>query len=256
MTLGTVSRALEVLRLVGSADRPLRVTELAAAVGVHKSAVSRLCRVLREHGFLENDADTSGYVLGFRILELAGKVQERLKVRNAAIPIMTELTARTGEASFLNVLRGHACVCVEKVESPHPVRVTYEVGRHAPLTAGAPAKLLLAYAGEVLIEKVLAQGLPRYTPHTVTDPELFRKQLRQIREQGWAFSVAELTPDVAALAAPVWDGAGVVCAALCVSGPAYRFTPEVLPRWREEVVDAARRVSKALTARGGEGSSH
>ncbi|MEW6546565.1 MAG: IclR family transcriptional regulator [Bacillota bacterium] len=244
--VGSVTRVLELLQLVGSADRPRGVTELARGLGVHKSVVSRLCQALKQRGFLEVDPDTGKYVLGLKILELAGRVRESITVRNVALPVMTDLTARTGEASFLNVLRENACVCVEKVESPQVVRVTYEVGRHAPLTAGAPAKLLLAYAGDAFVERVLREGLPRFTPHTVTDPEVFKKQLEGIKEQGWAFSVGELTPDVAALAAPVWDRPGRVCAALCIAGPAYRFTPEVLPGWRSEVVAAARRVSDVL----------
>lgn len=249
----SVTRVLDLLQLFAGSDRPWGVTELARALGVHKSVVSRLCQVLRERGFLEVDRDTGKYVLGLRILELAGRVQKSIAVRNAALPVMMQLTARTGEASFLNVLREDACVCVEKVESPQAVRVTYEVGRHAPLTAGAPAKLLLAYAGDSFVDRVLRQGLPRFTPNTVTDVGVFKKQLEEIRKQGWAFSVGELTPDVAALAAPVWDRSGSVAAALGIAGPAYRFTPEVLPRWRDEVLSAAEEVSEAL--RGGAGGA-
>ncbi|MGQ9516546.1 MAG: IclR family transcriptional regulator domain-containing protein, partial [Anaerolineae bacterium] len=56
----------------------------------------------------------------------------------------------------------------------------------------------------------------------------------------------ELEVGLNSAAAPVWDQTGRVCAAVSLSGPAYRVTPAQLPAIGEELRDAGMQISRRL----------
>ena len=120
------------------------------------------------------------------------------------------------------------------------------MGRITPWHAGAAGKLHLAFLPKEKIQKILSQGLPRYTERTITDPALLLQELEQIRKQGYAFTIGELDPGVAAITAPIFDARQNVVAAISIGGPASRFTDERLPTLIREVRWAAQEISLRL----------
>ena len=66
-----------------------------------------------------------------------------------------------------------------------------------------------------------------------------------MRRRGYATTVEELEPGLAAVAAPVWEPRGAVVAALSVSGPTIRLTAARLEELARLVIDDA----AAITAR-------
>jgi DNA-binding IclR family transcriptional regulator len=88
--------------------------------------------------------------------------------------------------------------------------------------------------------------LPSYTAETVTARARLRRDLVEVREQGYAVAVDELEIGLTAIAAPIRNAHGDVIASLSVSGPTFRLTE---PRVKEVVplvVDAADEVSRRL----------
>jgi len=221
--LKTVERAADVLWLFSSRRSGLSLKEVAAELGMPKSVAHRLCSTLVHVGLLRQDPDTRRYRCGLRVLELTSAVLDGFSLRGVALPYMHRVLQLTGESVFLNVVSGVQSVCIEKVEPDSALRVTYSVGYHAPLHAGAPGKLLLAFQPQEFQERVLAGPLVRFTPHTVTDPALLRAQLTQIRATGVAWSIGELTPDVGAVSVPVRCDGDHAVAALTVAGVATRY---------------------------------
>ena len=88
--------------------------------------------------------------------------------------------------------------------------------------------------------------LPRYTEHTVTDPDDLRAELAGVRERGWAEAVDELEVGLAAVAAPVYDAHGDVVASMSVSGPTFRLPEDRLVAVVDALVEAAAEVSGRL----------
>jgi IclR family transcriptional regulator, pca regulon regulatory protein len=73
--------------------------------------------------------------------------------------------------------------------------------------------------------------LRRLTARTVTDVAALRTELLLVREQGWSFVDEELEEGLRAIAAPVHDLSGRVTAAVNVSSPVSRGSPDLV---REE----------------------
>src|SRR4051794_41948924 len=66
----SVDRALQILRAFESGETELRVTDLAARLGVHKSTASRLAATLVAHDFLERSENAETFRLGSRVVRL------------------------------------------------------------------------------------------------------------------------------------------------------------------------------------------
>ena len=90
-------------------------------------------------------------------------------------------------------------------------------------------------------------GLDARTPNTITDREKFFEHLRSVRVQGFATDLEECETGLRCVAAPVFDRAGGVLAALSLSMPAQRASDDqLLGDLASKVVAAAHRVSKGL----------
>jgi len=113
-----------------------------------------------------------------------------------------------------------------------------EIGAQVPLHAGASAKALLAFMAPEEIDAVIAHGLRRLGPGTITNAGALRRDLARTRRRGWALSVEETNEGATGVAVPVFGPGGEVAASLAIAGPLTRFTRQ-------------RRVRFVALARGG-----
>lgn len=221
-TLNSVTRALEVLHLL-RARGPLRLSDIAAEIGVGTSTAHRLIATLREQRFVRQEADGKRYELGSAML-FTSAVSALEHCVAVSEPVMHELQRSSEETVHLTVLRGPICLFAASVESQRPVRVTSRVGQ-GPLahTAAGGKVLLAALDPERLTEVYLREPLEAVTPESVTDPELLRAELADVAARGYARNRGESEPDMYALAVPVRRPSGEVISSLTVAAPLSRM---------------------------------
>ncbi len=222
------------------------ISELSRRIDLSKSTVHRLVATLVEAGWLDRNPATDKYRLGLRLFELGSVVAARMEVRQCALPFMQDLMERVGETVHLAVLDGDQLVYVAKVESRHPIRLFSQVGQHGPVHCTGVGKVLLAFAPPEIVERVIAAGLPAFTPNTITDPDQLRAHLAQVRAQGYALNQEESEYGLVSVAAPVRDHSGAVVAGLSAAGPSQRLTLDRIPALISQVVETASQVSRAL----------
>jgi len=235
------------LLLFDDASPTLSAQQIADGLKMSRSATYRYLQSLRSQGLLEEDATRGLYRLGPRVLELARVARKGLGVSEVALPVMERLAATVDEAVLLTRRSANQVVCIERVESQHPVRLSYERGHVLPLHAGASAKVLLAFAPPGEVEALLeGAALEQFTDSTVTDPDLLLAELVDIRTRGFAFSDGEVDAGVRGVAAPILGSDGRVIAGLSVAGPAFRLSDDRVPQVVEAAREAAGEISTQL----------
>ena len=152
----------------------------------------------------------------------------------------------------LALLQGDAMMKVAKRELRHPVRVdTGTLGKTDAPHATATGKAMLAWLPEDDMRRVLAHGMARFTPKTITEwPDLL-EALRHVRRDGYAIDDEEYQPGVICVGAAIRDHKGAVVGAISASTPTMRASDAHLTLVREEIVSAVRALSAEL---GGPGS--
>jgi DNA-binding IclR family transcriptional regulator len=242
----SVRRAGALLRAFAPGAPDLGVAELSRRLNLTKSTVSRLLATLEREGLLERAPGSEKYRLGPEIYRLAGQLPQFADVRAAARPFLVALAEHTRETTNLAVLADGEAYNIDQVSSPHLVGIGSWVGRRTPLHCVANGKALLAHLPLDVCEPLTAGPLAAYTAHTVTEPKTLRAELARVRGQGYATAVGEIEDGLNAVAAPIFDGAGQVAAAISVSGPAYRVTPERLADLGALTARAAAEISARL----------
>ena len=243
----TIERLIQIMDCFTIDQNELGVREVARLTGLSPSACGRLMIALRHQGLLSQKHESRAYSVGPKSLRWAEVYTTNLDIRNVALPVINELLLETKETISLYILDGDDRLCVERMESAQNVRIVARIGRRLPLYAGSAGKLLLAYLPEKRQEEILSRtNFQPFTVKTITDIKALKEELITIRKQGYAFSDGEWVEDAAGIAAPIFDMKADILAALTVSGPSFRFTPEKIKFHKNSVLKAAERISRDL----------
>jgi DNA-binding IclR family transcriptional regulator len=244
-TTDSAARVVSVLELLADTPDGLGTSDVAHAVGVHKTTASRLLGTLAARGLIERDAVTRRYRLGAGIVSLAGAAMTRLPVVSQARPELERLCALTSETVNLAILDRRHVVYLDQVTPRQAVVMANWVGRRSPAHASSSGKVLLAFGEGQVREEVLSHRLERLTPQTVTDRAGLRGILAETRRQGYARSTGELEEGLVTIAAPVLVR-GRAVAAVSVSGPSFRIPPRDQPILALRAIDAATAVGHRI----------
>jgi DNA-binding IclR family transcriptional regulator len=245
-TVGAVDKAVGLLKILGDGTPEAGVSELARRLHVHKSTVSRLLTTLERQGLVERNPDTDKYRLGFELVRLAGQVERHGGLVELARPALEALSHAAGETINLALPDGEQVINIYQISSRHLVKDTNWVGRRTPYHCAANGKALLAWLPEAEVVQRLPARLFAFTLHTLIDRQDLLADLARARQQGYAVANEELEIGLIAIAAPVRDERGEVVAAVSVSGPAYRITPERVPELGRRVALAAGEISTRI----------
>jgi DNA-binding IclR family transcriptional regulator len=241
----SVERAFAILRAVAANPKGLGITEIAHQVGLPISTVARLLATLEGEEAIERVPNRVGFRIGSGTIALVLQVPYHRHLTILARPCLLELAEATREAVGLSLLDGDWMHVIDLIRSPRRVQVADATGDRFPAYATSPGKVLLAHLPEETLERYLARPLESYTSKTVTDPNVLRRQLALIREQGYIWVFEELD-EIAGVSAPIWDDTGKVVAAVNVYGPSFRFPPA---GQEDEITRLVIEVGHKITAR-------
>lgn len=243
----SIDRAVMILSCFDGKQPELGISELSRLTGLSTSTVHRLMTSLVENELVRQTAQRR-YSLGPLVLRLGRSGGLQTALLDVAMAVARPLCDEVDETVGIHELlpNGRRAV-IGQVESRQELRRTYtEIGVPLPLPHGAPGKAMLAHLPEERREWWLARPIDPATPSTIADPDALRRQLSEIRERGWAYSDAERTVGIRAVAAPVFDHTEAVVGALGLSVPTIRMGPERVNQLGERITAAAAEVSIRL----------
>ncbi|GID14269.1 IclR family transcriptional regulator [Actinocatenispora rupis] len=246
----SLRRALSILAYVEGhgGGRGVSLSDLADSLSLNKSTILRLSAPLSEAELLTRDAETGRFRLGLGALRLGQAYLSTLDLRTVAAERLRALQRAARETCHLVVYDAPDVVYIDKVENEANVRMGSRVGSRAPMSCTAVGKAILAWVDDAARETAIAAGLPAVTPHTITDPDRLRTELRRIRERGYAVDDRENEVDVRCVAAPLFDHDDRVVGALSVSGLSSRMTPAAIRELAPRVAATGRQISHELGA--------
>ncbi len=237
----SLARGLKILDLLGQSQNGSSITEVADYLGIDKGSASRLVSTLAQYGYVEKDDITRRYHVGPQVVSLSRSVLTRLPMREAAKPYLRQMMERTGECAHLAVPAQGKVLYIDQVESPVTLRVNAQVGTMNPLHCTALGKVLLAYG-----EQDIPTDLAPFTPNTITNPEMLRSHLEEIRQQGFSIDNEEFDIGVRCIAVPVIDFRGKAVGAIGISGPTTRMTTERMPELTAIIVEIGKSLSERM----------
>lgn len=245
-TLSSVENALRILNSFSTENPEKRITELAKELELAKSTISRLIKTLQLYGYVKKNEQTRKYSLGTKILSLYGSLISEMEIVKEAHPILETLAKETSEAVQLAELEGSNVIYLEQIKSAFPIQIFAHIGRINPIHCTSSGKLLLSYQEDSIIENILNQKLEKYTSTTITNSELLKKELLEIKNLGYSYIENEFIDGIVSIAAPIKDYNKKVIAAVSLVGPIQRINGDKSKQYINKVVEAGKNISKSM----------
>ncbi|WP_231644802.1 IclR family transcriptional regulator [Sciscionella sediminilitoris] len=177
----TLHNGLEILELLVTHPKGLTLTEIAEAIGTHRTVAHRLVRTLEAHQLCRRDR-FKRISLGTGLVRLAEPVEQDL--RTLAKPVLEELTDLTQATAHLVVRENDKQVRMLMIVEPRQARmhVSFRPGQVDPIDRGSAGLAMLAAAPPIENE---------------------REEVTLARERGFAVSYGEIAPSIIGISAMV-----------------------------------------------------
>jgi DNA-binding IclR family transcriptional regulator len=228
----SIDRALAVLEAFDGPEPELSLGDVARLTRLAKPSAHRFLQALRRTRCVVQDQRSRRYRIGPRVFELGMVFQRQLDVHRQALPHMHRLRDACGETVVLSTLDSGAVVIVDQVISRLELKLMQELGRRYPVTAGATGRVLLAFLPADEQERIVRAEVGARAGR---ERQHLSELLAGVQQDGMAVSASERVPGALSLSGPLWAHGEAPVAALSLTGPVSRSTPDSFARMVPEL---------------------
>lgn len=241
--LQTLSKALDILTLLGRADAPLSVEEIAAQMELPESTTYRLLQTLAAKDYIQRYTRKK-IGLGSGFINLARNLYDSMErdLILIATPYMKEIRDQTEESVIISVRAGLESRCIHHVSSRHIIRFVAEDNRMLHLDVGASSRVILAYEDARILRQIQQEK------KTEEERRTLEEALIQIRAQGYDISESQHDIGSVGIGVPIFNAFGRIYASLALVGPDTRLRRESYPACLDILKAAAAQISQQLAS--------
>jgi DNA-binding IclR family transcriptional regulator len=241
-----VWKTFSILRAFRHPNECLTSHELSRRANLPKASGHRMVQTLEEVGAIVRDLN-GRYRLGMLLLFMSQNVAVKDLLREVGRPFLAELSERLDMTIHLGMLENDMVYYLSKVATPTSFVTHTRSGALLEAYCSGLGKVLLAALQEDELESFIMEGeLVALTPHTITDRNALRRELEQVRRQGFAVDDCEARIDTRCIAVPVCDPSGKVIAAISATGDAQLVRSDQIAFIRRELLRTAGEFSEKL----------
>jgi DNA-binding IclR family transcriptional regulator len=243
-----LDRAINILEFIGKQNNgEAGLPELSAAMKLHKTTTHRIAHVLESRGLLRRGLDSNRYRLGLHLYDLGCQALDHVNIRDEARPLMARVAFDVGETVHLALLDRAEVLYIERIEAQRSLTMGSKLGARNPVYCTSLGKAILAYLQENEVDQILAASrMEARTRNTITNVLALKRELGRIRDRGFAIDDEEIEDGVRCIAAPVLNASSRAVAAVSVSGPSSRITPDRFQLIGKTMMKAAQELSTRI----------
>ncbi|WP_253718602.1 IclR family transcriptional regulator [Weizmannia acidilactici] len=252
MTVGTTTdkkpygtvliRAKDILDYLEHRVDPVNLQEICTALNTSKSTVLKILNTLCSIDFVKRDEETKKYTLGTALIRYGETARKSFNIVNVAEPELVELNEKIGETIHLGVYDRDHIVYVKKLNGKGQIILSSQVGHTLPLYCSAMGKAYLAEQSEEDIRGYLARTkLEKRTENTITDPEELLKNLKEIKQLGYAIDNQENEDEIFCISTVIKRN-GKIEGIMSVSSPIFRMSEEK----KNEIIDLVKQARRKI----------
>lgn len=206
--------AVSLLRVIASLGRPATLSEIASAAGMSAPRAHRYLLGLANTRLVEHSAISGHYDLGSEIVELGVAALGKVDAVRFATEALTPLAEETGIAALMTVwgTNGPTVIRCEQAQLFSAVRV--REGRNLTLLSSASGRVFLTHLQEAMTAPFIEREVAAMGKGRAVNSKKIEAIREEVRKHGLGRGVGEQSPNIAALAAPVFSANGRL--ALCI----------------------------------------
>jgi DNA-binding IclR family transcriptional regulator len=222
----SVEIGLDLFKHLTREGKPMALSDLARAAGMHRSKAHRYLASLIQSGFVRQDEE-GRYDIGPFVLDLAIAYFARQSPVQLATAAATRLAHDCNETCLVAVWGSSGATVIRLFKPQRTVAVSIAEGTVFNLTMSATGRIFAAYLPPnetaAMIGRELAQHRATRNGKAPQTPQDMEEVLDEVRKQGLSRVRGHNAPGIDALAAPVFDAHGRIVLGLTVVGPELSF---------------------------------
>lgn len=250
VAVNAVVTSFAIIEYMASHGQDIGVSDIARALNVGRPLVFRHVRTLVELGYAAQDPVTEKYALTSRLFHLGQAVADQIDFLAAARRIMPDLSQAVKLAVSVGQVEARGVRILDLLRYRSSIEITTPPGTLFDFATSAQGKVALAFSPGLWDRQFGAR--PRKGAELApSDIASLQDEIATIRQQGWAASMQEVLVGVNALAAPIFDGRGLLAGTIAIIGSAQTLPAPPEAATITALVSAARQISEQLGYRKG-----
>ncbi|TXG38623.1 IclR family transcriptional regulator [Seonamhaeicola maritimus] len=223
-----LERGLLIIELLASHTQGLTLAEIIDALDISKTSAFRIINTLIFKNYLQKNETTKKITLSRKMVTLGISSMNEQSIVELSIDVMRALRDELKESVMLGIILGaKKGTILEQVSSSYPVKLFVERGTQFNLHSSVGGKSILAFLPDEEADRIIKQmSLAKYTKNTITSKIVFREQLKEVKEQGYAIDNGEDIQGIHCIGAPIFNEYGYPVASLWITAPHGRLPHE------------------------------
>jgi DNA-binding IclR family transcriptional regulator len=240
----SVIRAIGILKCFEETEA-LGVTEISNRLALHKATTFNIINTLEKCQYLEKDESSGKYRLGIELFRIGTKVNSDL--RKIVLPYLETLAFQFKETVNFVIREEDYVIYLEKIDSPHSMRISTMVGGRLPVNATAVGKSILSGQPDPELREIVDRlSVVKFTDNTLCDKDLLLEQIKNVRSVAYAEDLEELEIGLVCVAAPIFNHSGKAFAAISISGPTSRMNKKFRQKIGKTLAVTTQEISRKL----------
>ncbi|MES2512368.1 MAG: IclR family transcriptional regulator [Pseudomonadota bacterium] len=212
----SVVMTLQVVAHLARQTEASGVTAIAEALGTTKSRIHRHLQTLVQQGYAQQEAISERYRIGPALINIGMTISENYDLVGLSRSALRELREVLGHSAVVSRVEPDGIRVLLAISGKSPIEIGVKPGSLLSLHGTGQGKVTLAFGDQDIRERVLGSSLAALTPHTITTSRALSAELAKVKKQGWATAPNETLVGLNALAAPVFDGRGLLAGTISI----------------------------------------
>ena len=245
--MNALQKVTKILELFLDKRGELSLAELSKLSGLNKSTIYRISSYLVEQGYLKQLGERGKYFLGMKFLDFSAVIKEGIKIREIANRHIVDLKQIVEESCGLIVWDGHEATLIDTIDYNSTLKASPGEVSSLPLHVTSAGKIFLSSMTLDQLEKYFEKEiLEVYTPKTISDKDVLKKEIFLIKQEGLSYDIDEHIIGISSIASGIKDINGNINAAVAVIAPTARLTSEkmkeITPHLKKCAIDISREL--------------
>lgn len=244
--LKTLNQSLLVLNLFTREKQLWTAREVADRLNLNQVTVYRILETFTQNHYLSKKEKTKQYEIGSALATLSYLSYDKYNIVTLIQPFLYNLMQETGESVYLVKRDFLEATPIDAYKPENKVSFAVSLNKPMPLYAGASYWAILAHLDPEKIEMILNNPFNHLREAVKLTPASLKEQIENVHKNGWCVSRELITPDVVAIAAPIFSNHEIV-GSITIGKPTYRTREEDIQALGELVKTTANQISCVLS---------
>ena len=219
--IDAVATALSLVELLAESPSPMRIKELSEQLKTTPSKTYRHLSTLKMLGYLEQESTSGRYYLTAKLMHLGHSVAKQSDFLSVSRKVLPRLHHMSGLAVSVGVIEENGVRVIDIYQQKTSVEITTWPGALFSFDDSAHGKVAIAFG--LVSRKAGVLGTRIKSQARLSN--LSSEELEVIRINGWADAPNAVLSRINAVAAPVFDAAGLAGTISIIGGMDQLPTP-------------------------------